>query len=223
MINDPFAHYTARGSGGGVDTDPVNDADYIQCDYTFTPSTTAFTFAPITGDDDLVNLKFHIRKTLDSATFGSVITLIYKTSAGVSHDIGVLDQSSVPSNNVFTSSIDPSTSAAWNTANLAVGPVFGLKVVTNDILDTGIARFTRFYVEAAFAVGPTLGRDYREENWRFCDVCGMKHPYSRLLRPQPIHPQAGLVVCPRCYDQPDHDTIKAMSNSHPKDVIDPLY
>jgi hypothetical protein len=222
-IDDLSGTYTVRGSGGGVETSFANDAEYIYSIYGAFASECLFNFAPICGDDDLISLKFHMRKILDNGLDGSTVTLLYRVdttpfvySLGSPTLVSGYDY-------LLTSTLNPVTNAPWTTDTLSAGAVFGIRVISNSPFSSGTIQVSRFYIEAPFGVGPTLGRDYREDNWRYCDVCGLKCPYNQIQRPQAIHPQAGLAVCLSCYDQPDHDTIKAMGNKHPRDEQDLLY
>lgn len=220
LIDDPFRTYTARGSGGGVTTDPVDDTDYIQFDGSGGAGKHTFGFQPIGGDDNIARLTFYVRARLTSGS-ATLITLGRRVSTTDS-DIGTV---TVPNQATFAdltlvSTADPSNSnAAWTTDNLSSD----LEFYVSGPSAAYIARISRIYVQADFVVGPTLGKAMFRENWRWCDVCGTKTPYSRTQRPIAPHPQAGLVVCHRCYDQPDHDTIKILNASKPIDETDILY
>ncbi len=217
-VDDEFRLYYKHGVG---ETSPINDSEYI----TSVPpgvSIAPFIFAPFVGDDDgFASLTFYIRARVQTGA-GAKGLRIFFYSGGVEYDLtnmAVISVSGAFANYTHVSNTNPETGAAWNVSEL-YAPEF---VLQTSLAGGSSISVSSFYIASSTHVGPTLGKDYREENWRFCDVCGFKHPYSRFQRPTPPHPQAGLVVCATCYDEPDHDTIKSMSNSHPRDEQDTLY
>jgi hypothetical protein len=223
-LDDEFrsASNIVRGPGGGVETDPANDSTFIQQspDDSGVPVRSAFDMGLIAGDDDIINLTFHIRAR--ASVLGgndTVRPFMFRASTNTDLSTAVAITGSF-ANYSFVVSSDPVTGAAWDVANLS-----------NDITEFGVGslgffsvhEISRFYVEANFGVGATLGKWKRDSNWRYCDVCGTKTVYERLKRPTAPHPQAGLVVCPRCLDELDHETRMILSRQPMHERDDILY
>jgi len=148
----------------------------------------------------------------------------------------------------FVSTTNPITGVAWKPSDFASNE-FGYRAPTSAGLTIGVSQFymtarwgggsefgfeytpngsnnvalSRFYVEARSAVGPTDGLHLHYENWRWCDICAHKVPYSQLRRPQPPHPKAGFIVCARCLDAPDHEMRMALRGPRTERETDPLY
>lgn len=224
LINDEFRTYTVRGTGGGVETDPADDAKYIEWDGTGGAGKHTFGFDLIGGDDDISQLIFHVRAWVSTGPVAPTLTLGRRVS-GVDTDIGTVGPilTGTPTNYTLTTSVDGS-GASWSTA-------VGANSLSSDDQEFYISapsasytvRVSRIYVEAKFVVGATLGKSKIMDNWRYCDICGIKNPYSRTKRPKPPHPKAGLVVCLRCYDNPDHEMNKILSRKDLTEETDVLY
>lgn len=217
-VLDEFRHYTARTAAGGVDTDPCDDTKFIRC--IADNKTATFQFAPIVGDDDIARLVIYVRARLFSA--GSQDVKVFHRDSGINYDMGTITvNSTIFTDYSISSPSDPGTGVNWtaSASELAAGADFGIRV---DTFNVGV-RVSRMYIAAYYAVGATLGKHQRLVNWRYCDVCGLKSDYDKVQRPVPPHPQSGLVVCPMCYDQPDHETRKIMNATYPRDYQDVLY
>lgn len=214
-IDDPIGTYIARGSSGGVETDIADDSNFIRVLVGFPPPAYAtFKFPRLVGDDDVGRVNFLLRAKGAAAAFDLVrykdstatYTILHSATAGT-----------------LTGSF-ANYSFQWN---LAAIPELSDLDPDDDWFGVGTSTagldISRFAIQVLHAVGPTYGTHMRKENWRYCDQCGFKRPYSLTQRPVAPHPQAGLVVCARCFDKPDHDTIKIMSKRVPDERTDVLY
>lgn len=226
-INDPFGPGTIRSVTMALYSDDLtDDTDYISL--TAADSFVEFVFGNGTlyfNGDDLA-LVANVRVRTETAGAAQSLDVIRDHST-IAPDLITLGTITVPGDGAWHNerlivSNNPITGLPWDISTLSIETptTFGLSPTVSPSVAIHVSRF---YLTTLTFPGPTVGRDYRQSNWRFCDVCGLKSPYEQIQRPFPPHPQAGLAVCPRCYDEPDHDTVKVMSRHLPRDYSDILY
>lgn len=239
ILSRPHTTYVVRGTGGGVDTSPTDDSIYLASLIGIPgigqEDSHTFAIVPYGGSEHIASLTFHIRAR---RLAGSKNLNLFLRRESVNAQIGsTLTLTSSWADYTITSTSDPATGEPWDVADL--GPAEDLTPYSTSLLrgltemvftattggGSGQLAISRFYITVTHPVGPTSGRHLAYENWRWCDVCGIKERYSRLARPVSPHPQAGWMVCRRCLDEPDHDTRKILSGTFPKDFSgeEPLY
>lgn len=227
-INDPFGPGTIRASSGaGYSDDLTDDTDYVRIGSSLAFIEFVFDNGDLYFNGDDVALAINIRaRTVTSSATPETITL-FRDLSDIAPDFAILGTTTIPADTAwhdikFVVLNNPQTGLPWAMADFTTFPATTFGVRAAPLL--GVAfDISRMYLTTLTFPGPTVGLDYRQSNWRFCDVCGLKRPYEQIQRPSPPHPQAGLAVCARCYDEPDHDTVKVMSRHLPRDYDDTLY
>ena len=216
VLDDNIGTYRTRA---GVETDLANDTDFVRVNIGPGDFRTTLRFAPHVGSDTITRVVFGLRADLSAA--GSQPVTIFHRHGAVDYDIATIDVNSTTTFNYeLNSYTDPATGLSWDgNQELFDGAEFGFRIS----FIQGV-RVRRFYIRTETTVGPTLSpKGMTRRNWRFCDICNRKSPYDQLRRPDAPHPKAGLVVCVRCYDDLDHETLRLMNGSHPPEMEDTLY
>lgn len=226
-VNKEFGTYDHRSSSGPVTTDvaAINDAKRMRIVSTANAKL-LYTFSPVMGDDDISSLTLHARVTVTGAGTETIRFFHRHAADGLDYSFATTSVSALGSTIQDISATvanDPSGSGGWNSTDnfdeLRSGAIFGIS--TGDELNT--VTCGRLHLIATFNVGPTMGRSMRLENWRWCDICARRVPYSQIERPAPPHPKAGFSVCGMCYDELDNETLKLINRTVPHDKQDALY
>lgn len=207
----------AVGSGT---VDPTDDSNRVSKNGLVGIFTSYFTFRFAVSSDYISNLTFTIRVfTVNDLD----LNILIKSAAGSEFVVATFSVSGGPTTYSIVSTDNPIVSRAWDPDDLAGVNTFGFRNSNlGDISD--FVYVSSFYITTNCTVGPTTSKGRGiHDNWRWCDVCGRKTPYASIRRPVAPHPQAGLSVCGRCYDELDHETRKAMSGKSPIERPENLY